>query len=176
PCGVTFLQLDHYLRHGIRGLGPGSSLYQEVKAVAAATALSPPDRDYDTTPLTEAQVQAAIGQHYETNGETPRVAPAPSPLGMNWDVLDRYLRQGRRGLPGGSSLPKQVAAFREARGLAVEGRPGPLTHEDVHEAIRAYFGEHRQRPTRSTPGQVPRIGITWGALENLLKRGGRGLG
>jgi superfamily II DNA or RNA helicase len=174
--GLDFRQLDHYLRQGFRGLGPDSSLYREIKAVAAAHRLRQPDRDYDPTPLTEAQVQEAIRQHFESQGDTPACEPTLSPLGMNWDILDRYLRKGGRGLGPGSSLAKQVVLFRRSRGLPVKEKAAPLTYPDLHLAIQAYAQEHGKRPTRNSPGKVPVVGISWLALENLLKRGGRGLG
>jgi superfamily II DNA or RNA helicase len=173
--GLDFRQIDHYLRHGIRGLGPDSSLYGEIKTVAAANGLLPPVRDYETASLTEADVQEALQQHYDARGATPRKGSASSPLGMSWEVLDRYLRKGGRGLGPGSSLAKQVVIFHKSKGLPVKEALRPLTYAQIHKAIRVYVSEKGQPPRRNSPGTVSLIGISWPALENLLKRGGRGL-
>jgi hypothetical protein len=86
--------------------------------------------------------------------------------------VDRRLRRGGRGLPGGSSLPRLLA---EARGVPNSSSLPPLTKGQ----IIAWAKAHRRRtgewprydagPVEDAPGE------TWSAVNVALTKGLRGL-
>ena len=70
-----------------------------------------------TPPLTVPMILRWIDAHRRRTGDWPRrttgaVAAAP---GETWGAVDAALRQGTRGLPGGSSLPQLLTEYRGAR-------------------------------------------------------------
>jgi hypothetical protein len=96
----------------------------------------------------------------------------PEAWGETWSAVDSALRQGTRGLPGGSSLAQLLKTGRGVRNLK---QLPPLTAQQVAAWARA----HRQRT-----GQWPHVrsgrvrgsnGENWGSINNLLRFGGRGL-
>jgi hypothetical protein len=92
--------------------------------------------------------------------------------GNSWRGIDRALRRGLRGLPGGSSLAQLLGRERGARNhMAL-----PALTEDQ---ILAWADAHR-RHTASWPragsGPVPQAaGETWQNIDNALRYGLRGL-
>jgi len=137
--GLDFRQIDHYLRHGYRGLGSDSSLLQEVQLVATAHGVTAPDRGYDTAPLSEADVQAAIQEYFDNHADTPKKGPTRSPLGMNWGRAGPLPAERGAGPPGwlvaaeaGRPLPAGGGPSGRARPRAADLRgysrsdPGPL--------------------------------------------------
>jgi hypothetical protein len=67
----------------------------------------------DLPPLAQEQIVAWIAHHYDQTGEWPdqesgSVLNAP---GETWSAIDRALKKGRRGLPGGSSLFQLIQKY-----------------------------------------------------------------
>jgi hypothetical protein len=88
-----------------------------------------------------------------------------------WSGVDQALREGLRGLPGGSSLAQLLAEKYGARN--VHGLP-PLTDAKVLQ----WADEHHERtgawPTRAS-GVIPASGgEKWQALDTALRNGARG--
>jgi hypothetical protein len=93
-------------------------------------------------------------------------------LNESWRRIDRALRDGDRGLPGGDSLSRLLARERGARNH--KALP-PLREEE----ILAWAKEHKARtgtwpnlhsgPISTAPGE------TWGAVETALRESCRGL-
>jgi hypothetical protein len=59
-------------------------------------------------PLTEAQIRRWAETHRRRTGKWPvqKTGPVDGAAGETWKNLDQALRNGHRGLPGGSSLAK----------------------------------------------------------------------
>jgi hypothetical protein len=71
--------------------------------------------------LTEAAILAWADAHRRRTGEWPTKEGGPvadGPLGTSWRQADNPLRFGLRGLPGGSSLARLLAAERGVRNAA----------------------------------------------------------
>jgi hypothetical protein len=97
------------------------------------------------------------------------VADAP---GETWSNLSNALYEGRRGLPGGSSLPPLLA---ERRGRRLRSRKPPLTVGQV----LGWAERHRRRtgqwPTTASGPVADAPGETWRAINLALWTGHRGL-
>ena len=162
--GETWRAVEAALAKGHRGLPGGSSLAQLLA-----------ERRRYRGPLTLGRILAWADAHHDATGRWPRwwswrsLRRAP---GETWASLDAALRDGRRGLPGGSSLARLLAEHREAPHIDTESR---LTAEQ----ILAWADAHRQATGRwpsSNAGSVLHAeGVTWGAIESALRGGYRGL-
>jgi hypothetical protein len=166
--GETWRGLDRALRVGLRGLPAGSSLARLLAKERGVRNLQ------DLPRLTPRQILAWADAHHRRTGEWPghdpiSVEEAP---GEAWAGLDTALRNGRRGLPGGSSLARLLA---EKRGVRHPGRLPRLTVRQ----IRAWARAHRRRtgewPTRRSGPVAEAPGETWSAIHSALSRGCRGL-
>jgi len=118
--GETWKAVDSALRHGARGLPGGSSL-AELLCARRGT------RNRRNLPsLTEAAILAWALAHEKRTGQRPRqksgaVVDAP---GETWSALDMALRQGHRGLPGGSSLARLLGqGLRQHHACGTRRRP-----------------------------------------------------
>jgi hypothetical protein len=94
--------LDAALRLGLRGLQAGSSLARLLAEERGTRNRA------DLPPLTPTQICAWAERHRDRTGRWPSqgsgsVTDAP---GESWAVINRSLRVGFRGLPGGDSLAK----------------------------------------------------------------------
>ena len=92
--------------------------------------------------------------------------------GETWQAIDDSLRNGLRGLPGGSTL---ALLLHERRGVRSLARLPRLTLRDIRRWARA----HRQRtgkwPTADS-GPIPEApGENWRAVNLALYNGHRGL-
>lgn len=86
--------------------------------------------------------------------------------------MDRALRNGTRGFPGGSSLARLLGKRRGVRN--VHGLP-PLTEERILAWADAYCERHGMWPNRNC-GAIPgTVGETWLTVDSALHQGGRGL-
>src|SRR5215469_1475829 len=166
--GETWRALDSALRVGLRGLPGGSSL-------ARLLAFERGVRNLQALPrLTPGQILAWADAHHRRTGQWPSDVPIPveDGLGETWAGLDTALRNGRRGLPGGSSLARLLA---EERGVR---NPMELPRLTVRQ-IRAWARMHRSRtgdwPTRHSGPVAEAPGETWSAIDAALGQGYRGL-
>ena len=116
--GIQAKTLNTRLAEGKAGLPGGSSLAQEVAHVKAALGI-------ETVPvqdLTVVAVHHAITVYHRAHGEWPRAGSGLSELGITFHTLNKYLKQGGRGLQGGSSLAKEV---KQVSTHMAEGMPAP---------------------------------------------------
>ncbi len=98
-----------------------------------------------------------------------RVAPD---VDGNWAGIDTALSAGQRGLPGGSSLAKLLAARRGHRNTA---QLPPLSIDQVLKWADRHWERNRSWPRRNS-GQIARAsGETWLMVDAALHRGRRGL-
>jgi hypothetical protein len=166
--GETWRALDSALRLGLRGLPGGSSLARLMAQERGVRNLQALPR------LTPGQILAWADAHYRRTGEWPSHVPMPveDAPGETWTGLDSALRNGRRGLPGGSSLARLLA---EERGVR---NPKELPRLTVRR-IRVWARAHRRRtgdwPTRRSGPVAEAPAETWSAIDAALGQGCRGL-
>jgi hypothetical protein len=92
--------------------------------------------------------------------------------GETWRAVDKALRNGLRGLPGGSSLFLLLA---KRHGVGLHRRIPAVSAEQVLDWARRYFVRHK-KPPAVTSGRIPGTsGITWSAVDQMLVDGYRGL-
>jgi hypothetical protein len=86
--------------------------------------------------------------------------------------VDLALRRGNRGLPGGNSLARLLAARRGVRNRAALGR---LTTAKILDWADAYHDRTGSWPTRTCGLIIGEPGESWWAIDHALKLGTRGL-
>ena len=105
----TWLAIDMALRKGRRGLRSGSSLAKLLAQHCGVRNVVHPPR------LTVAQILRWADAHYARHGKRPtgKSGPVSGTASETWLAIDKALRHGRRGLPGGSSLAKLLDEKRQ---------------------------------------------------------------
>jgi hypothetical protein len=164
----TWVAVDRALRVAIRGLRGVSSLAQllaEHRGVRNIQALPR---------LSVKQILAWADAHERRTGEWPTsksgsIVQAP---GESWSAVNAALRSGRRGFPGGSSLPRVLAKHRGVR------NPKDPPSLNVKQILR-WADQHFQRvdnwPSWHS-GPIPEApGETWAMIDRALRKGQRGL-
>jgi len=160
--GETWLAVAMALRNGLRGLPGGSSLSQLLAERRG------PSLAKNRPPLTIEQILAWADAWHARAGQWPILdsGPIPEARGETWAGINRALRYGRRGLPGGSSLGRLLAEHRGVR------KAGSLPKLSLNK-ILAWVDAHRRRT-----GQWPILearGETWAAVDAALLARSRGL-
>jgi hypothetical protein len=122
--------------------------------------------------LTVGQVLKWADAHRARTGGWPTVnsGAIPEAPGQTWNAVNLALRQGYRGLAGGSSLARLLAARRHKR-----GRYQPLTVQQIlrwADAFRRRTGGWPRQQSGSVDG-VP--GLCWRGVDDALRFGYRGL-
>jgi hypothetical protein len=127
-------------------------------------------------PLTEAQILEWADAFHALKGRWPdrEDVSVPGQWAERWSAIDAALQKGNRGLPGGSSLVRLLAAARGVRNR--KGLP-PLT---VPQILRWADTYHRRSGTwphcKTKPGGISGTnGETWLAVDTALRVGQRGL-
>jgi hypothetical protein len=167
--GESWRGIEDALRRGLRGLPGGDSLARLLtRRLGAATARS-------TGPLSRKQILAWADAHKRRTGRWPRRDSGPvagAPPGTTWLVVDRALKEGRRGLPGGTSLARLLV---RCRGVRFKAHAPPLAREQ----ILRWADAHRRRTGRWPDEEAGPIlgdeGETWKAVDTALREGRRGL-
>jgi hypothetical protein len=113
-------------------------------------------------PLTVAQILRWADRHRRHTGDWPTVLSGPvgAAPGLTWSGVDKALRDGRRGLPGGDSLPRLLR--RERGGSARRGPPPDLARRLTAARLRA------GGLTLAEVGR--RLGVTKQAVIYLLRK------
>jgi hypothetical protein len=111
--GETWGSIEQSLRRGQRGLPGGDSLARLLARCLGVRRQPARARRPD---LTVETVLAWAELYHREMGEWPTAGSLPEglPAGERWRSIDRALREGRRGLPRGSSLVRLLADCREA--------------------------------------------------------------
>ena len=126
--------------------------------------------------LTEGQILAWADAYHDLNGRWPRKDSGVVPGAWNerWSAINVALQKGNRGLGGGSSLARLLAARRGVRNK--KGLPH-LTVPQILCWADAYHSRTGTWPQPKTkPGGIPETnGETWLAVDSALRVGLRGL-
>lgn len=156
------------LEAGCRGLPAGGSLAKllaDRRGVRNHMALPP---------LSAAQILAWADAHRSRTGDWPggKGGPIPEAPGETWRAVEQALAGGLRGLPGGDTLARLLARERGKRNR--KALP-PLSAVRVREWVKKHFRRTGGWPTRAD-GAIPDApGETWGAVDQALYRGMRGM-
>jgi hypothetical protein len=123
-------------------------------------------------PLTYAKILARADQQRAVKKKWPkRNSGVIEGTAERWSYVDVALKQGNRGLPGGSSL---VQLLTERRGV----RPGrllpPLSIETILAWADRHYRQHGSWPLARS-GAIPGSEETWKSVSNALSHGQRGL-
>jgi superfamily II DNA or RNA helicase len=166
--GEVWISINTALRMGQRGLLGSSSLAQLLSE----------KRDVrnrgDLPVLTIDQILSWADQHYERTGHWPAaksgsIKDAP---GETWANVNQALATGRRGLPGGSSLAKQLSQHRGRRNQ--KDQP-PLTVQEILAWADAHHEATGKWPKKNSGTVQGAGGETWSGINDFLIRGGRNL-
>jgi hypothetical protein len=163
PTGLTWSVIRSALSKGLRGLPGGSSLSQLLAEHRGLRG-----------PLTNERILAWADAHHEATGEWPRRTSGRlrGVDGENWQAIDFALLDGRRGLPGGSTLARLLAASRPVRNVHTLPR---MTIEQVLDWSDAYRARTGRWPRAQSGELVELPGETWSGVEAALFQGLRGL-
>ena len=124
--------------------------------------------------LTEKRILKWADAHFNRTGRWPVTLSGSLHDAANedWAAIDMALRDGRRGLAGGSSLARLLA---EHRGKPYRRHAQRLTVKQVVQWAREHHDRTGKWPTRLTGVVRGADGETWGEIDTVLRVGGRGL-
>jgi hypothetical protein len=166
--GETWAGVDAALCRGTRGRAGGTTL---ARLLADQRRV----RNHMGLPrLTSRQILAWADAHQRRTGEWPtaKSGPIPEAPGETWMRVETALRDGLRGLPGGSSLAQLLAEQRDKRNI--QSLP-PLRVKRIVEWADAHHERTGRWPTRNS-GAIPEApGETWSGVNTALQMGLRGL-
>jgi hypothetical protein len=164
----TWAGVDRALREGLRGLPGNSSLLQFLVSHGKIRQI------HRQPPLTEEQILAWADVHHRSKGKWPTVKSGVihDSHGEKWKSINHALDAGIRGLPGGSSLAKLLAARRGARNH--KGLP-PMTEEQILVWADRHNTQRGTWPNRNSGQITDAPGETWMAVDMALHQGNRGL-
>lgn len=172
----TWVGIDLALSKGLRGLAGGTSLSVLLAPMRKELGIL---RSSEKQTLSEKQVLAASIKYFRATGQFPNQKTTDSVPGMpgeTWTILDTALRDGNRGLPGGSSLSILTKAARDKVGLVKKHEKGELTVKQILAAGSEYLSVNGKIPTVETSDGVPGLpNETWIGINSALHRGLRGL-
>ncbi len=160
----TWAAIQSALSKGLRGLPGGSSLAQLLA-----------ERRGHRGPLTVERILAWADAHHAATGRWPTAwssGPVQGADGETWHSLDVALREGRRGLPGSTTLAQLLAEHRQAPNIYTEP---PLTAEQILAWAEAHRAAAGRWPSSQCGPVLHAEGEHWGSIETALREGYRGL-
>jgi hypothetical protein len=166
--GEAWSAVGAALRQGVRGLPGGDTLPRLLaRRLGARNRASLPR-------LSEAVVLRWADAHRRRTGGWPHAGSGEvvGEPGQTWRGVNKALRQGSRGLPGGSSLARLLA---ERRGKRNRSAPPPLTEALVLRWADAHHARTGRWPTQHSGPVAAGRGESWAAVNRALDRGSRGL-
>ncbi len=166
--GETWSGINCELNEGCRSQPGGSSIVQLLELHRGVR------NHYNLPPLTPPLILAWADAHHARTGRWPQQdsGPIPEAPGEAWGPIDQALLVGVRGLPGGNSVARLLAAERGVRNPADVPR---LEHWEILIWADAHFDRTGRWPTAKS-GPIPETpGETWSAVDSSLWSGCRGL-
>jgi hypothetical protein len=166
--GETWSGIDRALHVGGRGLPGGSSLARLLAERRGRRHL------HNRPALTEEQILAWADAHYQRTEKWPKSGTGviADSGGEKWSAVEAALRDGVRGLPGGSSLARLLAA---RRGVRNEKDLPALTEDGILGWADAHHARTGAWPTYYTGQVLDAPEETWQAMHMALSQGHRGL-
>ncbi len=166
--GETWTGIDNALRKGGRGVPGGSSLALLLAAERGVKNIA------DAPTLDAKSVLALADAHYQSSGQWPTVNSgiANQTTRDTWRGIDRALRCGNRGLPGGSSLAQLLC---EQRGVRNTSRLPPLTKEQILIWADRHHDRTGEWPNTGAGPVVDAPDETWTGISRAFREGQRGL-
>jgi hypothetical protein len=164
----TWQAVDCALREGQRGLRGGYSLARFLVGHGKKR------NHLDLPPLGKKKILAWALAHRDRTGQWPNVnsGPVADAPGEKWNLIDNALRNGHRGLPGGSSLAQLLAQKCGMRNPA--DLPG-LTEEKILHWAELHFRREGAWPRYKSGPVADAPGETWAGLDYALRCGKRTL-
>jgi hypothetical protein len=167
--GETWAAVEQALRYGGRGLSGGTSL---ARALAEHRGVR--FGHHRDPALTIDQILAWADAHHARTGRWPdqKSGRIPEDPKVTWRQVQRALWEGKRNLPGGTSLGRLWAEHRQVRNLynlPPFTRAQILAWADAHKALSGAWPKVKSGPVPDAPGE------TWHAVDKALRVGGRGL-
>ena len=163
-----WINIDSCLRLGFRGLRPGGSL-------ARLLAKRRGKRNRKALPkYTISRILKWADDRHVQTGSWPhnKDGPIAGTSGESWWAVDMALRKGLRGLPGGSSLARILAAKRGVKNPLARPR---LTGRQILRWADDYHRRTGNWPTEAS-GLIPESDDdTWYSVAKALRNGRRGL-
>jgi hypothetical protein len=167
--GEKWINLDTALRVGLRGLPGGSSL-PDLLAQHRGT------RHVDfLPPLQEKQILAWAKAFHKRTGGWPVVNKSgdiPEAPGETWAIVQHALVEGKRGLPGGDSLPRLLARHFGVRNKADLPQ---LSVEEIVKWAKAHRRRHGSWPKLTSGPAEGSPGLSWKTIDTALRQHLRGL-
>jgi len=162
--GETWLAVQAALALGIRGFAPGGTLPRFL-------ALHRGRYNKNDQHFSIRQILAWAQDWWAQTGRwpTPLSGDIPGAGGISWQTLDAALRDGRGGLPGGSSLFHLLTGDRRVQSETTLTSDQILNWADAHHVRTGEWPRKRSGPISDAPDD------TWGAVDAALRRGRRGL-
>jgi superfamily II DNA or RNA helicase len=162
----SWSRINYALVNGTRGLPGGMTLAHLLDLRRGVVNVQ--DRD----PLTEQDILNWADAYFKRTGRwpTPKTGKVEN-ADDTWAAIDAALANGGRGLPGGSSLARFLAARRGKRNIQ---DLTPLREEVILQWADEFNTATGRWPTR-TSGDCGHDGDTWGRVDAALKQGHRGL-
>ncbi|HEY2250481.1 MAG TPA: hypothetical protein VGH74_05450 [Planctomycetaceae bacterium] len=124
--------------------------------------------------FTVRRIDAWAIAHHDRTGTWPASSSGPilEAPGETWLAVDKALRKGARGLAGGSSLFQLLAERHQVR---LHRRIPSISVEQILEWAKRYFDRFKEPPSQTSGRIAGTSGITWGAVDQMLDEGYRGL-
>jgi hypothetical protein len=166
--GVSWAQVNAALQEGKRGLPGGMTIARLLAKRRGVRNIK------DLPPFSEVQILAWADAYYRRRRKWPQVLSGPivDAPGETWTGVESALRLGARGLPGGSSLAKLLAAKRRA---TYQGKPPRLSIRQILAWADAYHDRAGKWPTEDSGSVAPHSTETWSRINAALRCGLRGL-
>ncbi len=174
-AGEKWSAIDGALTRGTRTLPRGYTLASLlVKFRGHRNRMAAP-------PLTEAKILAWADAHHRRTGRWPtnRTEAIPEAPGENWSMVERALREGQRGLPGGTTISRLLMKHGRRPYKAPPKRPAVPRPALTIARILAWADEYQRRngrwPTLTSGLIAGTRDETWQSVDNALHVGVRGL-
>jgi hypothetical protein len=165
---ITWGAIGRCLRKGGRGLPGGMTLRALLIQHRGVPAKRQPPL------LSVAQILAWADSFHATHSYWPNAfcGLVARTRQETWSAIDRALRRGERGLPGGSSLARLLAEQRRARKRSSQLN---LTVEEILAWADAHHAATGAWPTTCCGPVLTAPGRDWGMIDSVLRQGRSGL-
>lgn len=169
PLGENWRRIDNALRYGLRGLPGGSSVAQlldECRQVRNIARLPQ---------LNDKKILAWADAHHRRTGEWPNLTSGEvrNTRGELWSNINAALRDGGRGLPGGTTLARLLEGH---RGVPHRLHVVRLTLKHVLAWADEYHRRNGRWPKRASIVVPDAPRETWRRIDDALQAGTRGWG